>query len=210
MTAEIMSEPSASEQVLLEVQRLSVHYRPKRDLRSVIVGRQRVRLRAVDGVSFAVRKGELVALVGESGCGKTTTALAILRLVNPDSGAIRLGDRDITNSQGRALKAVRQRLQLILQDPYESLDPRFRVRKTLEEPLVAHGFGGSRSERLRRATGIKDRHGHIMTTPHQPAREHGELALAAADVERPDEKQDLHQHSLDRCHSMKAHERRTV
>jgi oligopeptide/dipeptide ABC transporter ATP-binding protein len=152
MTAEIMSNPIASEQVMLEVQRLSVHYHLKRDLRSVIVGGRRVRLRAVDGVSFMVRKGELVALVGESGCGKTTTALAILRLVDPDSGTIRLSDRDITNCQGRELKAVRQKLQLILQDPYESLDPRFRVRKTLEEPLVAHGLGGSRSERRRRAS----------------------------------------------------------
>ena len=89
----------------------------------------------------------MLALVGESGCGKTTTAQAILRLVEPDWGVIRFRGTDITHLRARELRPLRREMQMIYQDPYESLDPRFRVRATVEEPLQVHGLGGSRAER---------------------------------------------------------------
>jgi oligopeptide/dipeptide ABC transporter ATP-binding protein len=88
----------------------------------------------------------MLALVGESGCGKTTTAQTVLRLQEPDAGVIRFHGEDISSVPQRRLRELRQRLQIIYQDPYESLDPRFRVHATVEEPLIIHGLG-SKDER---------------------------------------------------------------
>ena len=92
----------------------------------------------------------MLALVGESGCGKTTTAQSILRLVEPDSGSIRFRGQDITHLGPRELRPLRREMQMIYQDPYESLDPRFRVRDTVEEPIQVHGLGGTKDERRAR------------------------------------------------------------
>jgi oligopeptide/dipeptide ABC transporter ATP-binding protein len=104
-------------------------------------------VRAVDGVSFSLGRGELLALVGESGCGKTTTAQTVLRLVDPAGGRIAFDGRDITSLTNRELRPLRRRMQIIYQDPYESLDPRLTVRGTIEEPLLIHRAGGSKRER---------------------------------------------------------------
>jgi len=132
---------------LLEIENLFTTYPVRRGLMGAIRRAPRRFVHAVDGVSFTLRSGELMALVGESGCGKTTTAQTILRLVDPVSGAIRLRGRDITRLSHGELRPLRGKIQMIYQDPYESLDPRFRVRQTIEEPMLIHGIGSSRSDR---------------------------------------------------------------
>jgi oligopeptide/dipeptide ABC transporter ATP-binding protein len=132
---------------LLEVEDLVTHFPVPRGVVGAMSGKPKRVVRAVDGVSFVLREGEMLALVGESGSGKTTTAQTILRLVKPEGGTVRFEGEDISSVSGRRLRAIRHRVQLIFQDPYESLDPRFRVRATIEEPLLVHGEGGRRADR---------------------------------------------------------------
>jgi len=132
---------------LLEVQDLRVRYPVARLLTERLARKPRRWVHAVDGVTFSLERGETLALVGESGCGKTTTAQAVLRMVEPESGTIRFEGRDITKSAQRQLRPVRRKIQMVYQDPYESLDPRFRVRSTIEEPMLVHGIGASKRER---------------------------------------------------------------
>lgn len=134
--------------VLLETRDLVVHF-PVRG-RPAALGRRRRVVRAVDGVSVAVRAGELVALVGESGGGKTTVAHAMLRMIPATAGSVRFKGQDITTISGRRLRPLRRRMQMVYQDPYESLDPRFRVMDTVEEPLLIHQVGASKAERKER------------------------------------------------------------
>jgi oligopeptide transport system ATP-binding protein len=107
--------------------------------RGVVVQRQIGAVHAVDGVSFTIRKGETLGLVGESGSGKSTTARLVLRLLDPTSGRVELEGQDITTATGPALRAVRQEMQMIFQDPYASLDPRMTVRDIVGEPLMVWG-----------------------------------------------------------------------
>jgi oligopeptide transport system ATP-binding protein len=107
------------------------------------------RLRAVDGVSFDVRHGETMALVGESGCGKTTLGRTLLRLYEPIEGAVRFDGIDLASLSGEGLRAFRRRAQMIFQDPYASLNPRMKVEEVIAEPLRAHRIG-SREERSAR------------------------------------------------------------
>jgi peptide/nickel transport system ATP-binding protein len=141
-----MSGPESNGRPLLEVDDLVVRYRIARGLSGTIMRRPLRFVHAVSGVSLGVARGEMVALVGESGCGKTTTAQAILRLVQAESGSVSFDGVDVTNLAQHDLRALRRRMQIIYQDPYESLDPRFRVSATVAEPLVIHRIG-SRSER---------------------------------------------------------------
>jgi oligopeptide transport system ATP-binding protein len=123
-------------------------------------------VRAVDGVSFSVMRGETLALVGESGSGKSTTARLALRLVEPSAGSIRFDGRDITNASERALRPLRQRMQMVFQDPFASLDPRLTVRQTLEEPLIVHGMGKAAERRAR----VDELLGLVGLGPHHAGR----------------------------------------
>ncbi len=141
-----MSVQASDGRALLEVDDLVVRYRVPRGLSGSILRRPQQFVHAVSGVSLNVRRGEMVALVGESGCGKTTTAQAILRLVQSETGSVTFDGIDVTSLAQDDLRALRRRMQIIYQDPYESLDPRFRVSTTVAEPLVIHGIG-NRAER---------------------------------------------------------------
>jgi peptide/nickel transport system ATP-binding protein len=132
---------------LLEVDELVVHYPVGRGIVGTMARRPRETVRAVDGVSFTLERGELLALVGESGCGKTTTAQTVLRLLEPVGGRITFHGEDITSLGQRELRPLRRQMQIVYQDPYESLDPRLTVHKAVEEPLLIHRAGGSKAER---------------------------------------------------------------
>ena len=131
---------------MLEVADLAKHY----PVRSGVIRAKQVGLvRAVDGVSFTLRRGETLALVGESGCGKSTTARLVLRLIEPSKGHVRFEGTDITQLAGPTLKAFRRRAQIVFQDPYASLNPRMTVGQTIMEPLEVHGIGDGASRRAR-------------------------------------------------------------
>jgi peptide/nickel transport system ATP-binding protein len=108
-------------------------------------------VRAVDGVSFSVRRGEAYGLVGESGCGKSTVARAVLRLIEPDSGTVRFDGADVRAARGEALARLRQRMQIIFQDPYSSLNPRQTIGQALTEPMRVHRLASGRAARDRAA-----------------------------------------------------------
>jgi oligopeptide/dipeptide ABC transporter ATP-binding protein len=131
---------------LLEVEGLAKHYPVTQGL-----FRQRAMgtVRAVDGVSFTIGRGETLALVGESGCGKSTTARLVLRLIEASGGAVRFDGTDITSLDRAALKAFRRRAQIVFQDPYASLNPRYTVAQTLSEPMEVHGIGSAAERRAR-------------------------------------------------------------
>jgi oligopeptide/dipeptide ABC transporter ATP-binding protein len=138
---------------LLTVTDLAKHY-PVR--RGMVLARQIGTVRAVDGVSFTLNRGETLALVGESGCGKSTTARLVLRLIEPSAGRIAVEGEDITSLSGAALRRLRRRAQIIFQDPYASLNPRLTVGETIAEPMQVHGIGdaAARAERVRELLGL--------------------------------------------------------
>jgi peptide/nickel transport system ATP-binding protein len=126
---------------LLSVSGLKVYF-PL--LAGVILKQQVGSIRAVDGVSFTVARGETLGLVGESGCGKSTTGLAILRMVPVSEGRIVFEGEDITAHDRAAMRPIRARMQMVYQDPYGSLDPRMTIGDSVGEPLVVHGLAGDR------------------------------------------------------------------
>jgi oligopeptide/dipeptide ABC transporter ATP-binding protein len=132
---------------LLEVEGLVTRYPVPRGLLGTLRRQEQEHVHAVEGVDFSVGLGEMLALVGESGCGKTTTAQTVMRMVDADAGRILFRGRDISHLTQRQLRPLRREMQIIYQDPYESLDPRYRVRDTVAEPLLIHGIGGKAAER---------------------------------------------------------------
>ena len=177
---------------LLEVADLVTHYPVRRVLTETVSRRARRWVHAVDGVSFSLNRGEMMALVGESGCGKTSTVQTILGMVKPTSGAVRLNGKDISGLSDRQMRPLRRTVQMIYQDPYESLDPRFRVRQTVEEPMLVHGIGRSRAERdelivkaLEQA-GLSPAEAYLDRYPHElSGGQRQRVAIAAALVLGP-------------------------
>ncbi|WP_158742597.1 ABC transporter ATP-binding protein [Acidisphaera sp. L21] len=145
--------------MLLEANDLTKHFRTRSGL-----------VRAVDGVSFSLARGETLALVGESGCGKSTTARLVLRLIEPTSGGVTFEGQDITNIPSGELRRLRRRMQIVFQDPFASLNPRMTVGDTLDEPLLIHGYGDA-AKRRARVTELLELVGlppeHIRRYPHE-------------------------------------------
>jgi oligopeptide/dipeptide ABC transporter ATP-binding protein len=125
---------------VLEVAGLKKHFPVRKGLLRRVVGQ----VRAVDGVSFAIGEGETLGLVGESGCGKSTIARTVLRLIEPSDGTIRLDGRDITHLGKAELRPHRRQMQIIFQDPFASLSPRLTAGQIVAEPLQVHGMVGRR------------------------------------------------------------------
>jgi oligopeptide transport system ATP-binding protein len=132
---------------LVEVEDLRVYFPIKE---GIIRERHIGDVRAVDDVSFSLRRGETLGLVGESGCGKSTTGRAMLRLYEPTAGRVLFDGTDVTTLKGDGLRRARRRMQMIFQDPYASLNPRMTVNGIVGEPLEVHDEGGSRQERQER------------------------------------------------------------
>jgi oligopeptide/dipeptide ABC transporter ATP-binding protein len=152
--------------VLLEVSELKKHY----PVRSGILRRAVGTVHAVDGVSFAVGVGETLGLVGESGCGKSTVARSVLRLVEPTGGSIRLNGKDITHLGKAELRAHRRSMQIIFQDPFASLNPRMTAGNIVGEPLTVHGLATGNEKRERVAELFEQvglRPDQMQNYPHQ-------------------------------------------
>ena len=158
--------PSTSEP-LLRVSNLTKYFPVKGGLLSREVGR----VHAVDGVSFSVDRGETLGLVGESGCGKSTTGRCILRLIEPTSGEIVFDGQDVLGLGGNGLRALRRKMQLVFQDPFASLNPRMTVGAILGEALTIHRLGGSAKEREERVASLLVKVGlkgeHMRRYPHE-------------------------------------------
>ncbi|HSE73853.1 MAG TPA: oligopeptide/dipeptide ABC transporter ATP-binding protein [Dongiaceae bacterium] len=133
--------------ILVEVRDLKKHFPVKRGL---LFDRTIGEVRAVDGVSFAIRRGETFGLVGESGCGKSTIGRCLLKLDEPTSGEIRFDGEDIARLDAQRTRAFRRRVQAVFQDPYSSLNPRMTVEEIVGEPLLVHEIEPSRAGRLKR------------------------------------------------------------
>ncbi|MGD9220793.1 MAG: ATP-binding cassette domain-containing protein, partial [Desulfobacterales bacterium] len=133
-------------ETLLSVEDLEVHFPIKKGVLSRVAGY----VYAVDGVSISLGKGETLGIVGESGCGKTTTGLAVLRLIEPTAGTIRFGETDITTLSTSKLRSLKREIQMIFQDPYSSLNPRMTVNHILRDPMEIHNVypGAERKERI--------------------------------------------------------------
>ena len=122
---------------LLEVRDLKMYF-PIR--KGILIQRHVADVKAVDGISFDIKAGETLGLVGESGCGKSTTGRAILQLYHPTAGSVKFDNQELTTMKGETLRRQRRRMQMIFQDPYASLNPRMTVGSIIGEPLDIHGL----------------------------------------------------------------------
>ncbi|WP_291277139.1 ABC transporter ATP-binding protein [Gemmatimonas sp.] len=151
---------------LLTVRGLTKHFPIRRGLLQRVVGA----VQAVDEVSFEVHRGETLALVGESGCGKTTTGRALLRLVEPTRGAVHFNGTDVLALQGESLRRMRRHMQIVFQDPYSSLNPRLTVGEAIREGLLVHALAEG-AEADRRVARLLDEVGlraeHAARYPHE-------------------------------------------
>jgi oligopeptide/dipeptide ABC transporter ATP-binding protein len=139
--------------------------------RGIVVQKKVGAVQAVDGIDFDIRRGETLGLVGETGCGKTTTARLIMRLLDATAGEIRFDGQDITHLKGARLKAIRRDMQMIFQDPYSSLNPRKTIGSIIAQPFVIHGLEQGKGERKRAVQELMEMVGlnpeHYNRYPHE-------------------------------------------
>ena len=144
------SPPSESEN-LVEVKDLKMYFPVSSGL---LFQRTVANIKAVDGISFDIKRGETLGLVGESGCGKTTTGRCILQLYKPTEGSIKFDDRELMDMGSRQLRSMRREMQVIFQDPYSSLNPRMTAGNIIGEPLVVHGLVDNKVEYKERVASL--------------------------------------------------------
>ena len=152
---------------LVSVESLAVRFPIRKGILQRVVGQ----VKAVDGISFQIRRGRTLGLVGESGCGKTTTGRAILRLIEPTAGRVLFDGADLATLRGGELRRLRRRMQIVFQDPFGSLNPRMTVEAALVEPMEVHDLHGSRAQRRDRAIALLEEVGlsaaHLRRYPHE-------------------------------------------
>lgn len=136
--------------IILEVKNVKKWFPVRRSIGQILRG-ERNWVRAVDGITFNIKKGEIFGLIGESGCGKTTTGKLIMKLLEPTDGKIFFKGQDVTYLDSEELDSYKRKVQMIFQDPYASMNPRFKIREVLEEPLIIHKIGVNRQKRIEMA-----------------------------------------------------------
>jgi ABC-type oligopeptide transport system ATPase subunit len=170
-TIEPAAQPApspASAEPLVQVRELVKHFPITQ---GIVFQRKIGAVQAVDGVSFDVRRGETLGIVGETGCGKSTTAKLIMRLLEATAGEVRFDGQDITHLKGAPLKAVRREMQMVFQDPYSSLNPRKTIGSIIAAPFAIHGLQQSKAERKRAVQELMETVGlnpeHYNRYPHE-------------------------------------------